>query len=117
MAASPTPPPRRLFTLRLLQQTTLVLVILCTCLGIGVMGYHYFDHLNWVDSFFNAALMLADEGPNTPVHTDEAKIFVGLYGLFSVVVFLTTVSVILAPGIQRSLRRLNLDALSDLENN
>lgn len=107
------PPPPPLLTPRekihrLLKQLVLITIIFSVWLFIGMLGYHHFDNCGWVDSFFYAALLIADEGPNYPHKTDEAKIFVGIYSLCNVIIFLSTLSVFIAPRIKEGLAFLHL---------
>ncbi len=93
---------------RFLRQAALVTIIFGVWLGVGMLGYHHFDGCNWVDSFFYAALLIADEGPNYPHKTDEAKIFVGIYSLLNIVIFLSTISVLLGPVMRKGMQMLHL---------
>jgi len=74
-------------------------------LGIGVLGYHFFAHLNWIDSLLNASMILGGMGPVEPLPTNAAKIFASLYALFSGLAFVGIVSVLLAPFVHRMLHR------------
>ncbi|MBL7931047.1 MAG: hypothetical protein JNL60_04050 [Bacteroidia bacterium] len=76
---------------------------------LGIMGYHYFFHLSWVDSLYNASMILTGMGPVDAAPNDSAKVFASLYALYSGVAFLTCVAVILSPAIHRFLHRFKLD--------
>lgn len=76
---------------------------------LGVVGYHYFFHLSWVDSLYNASMILTGMGPVDPAPGDSAKVFASIYALYSGVAFLTCVAVILSPVIHRFLHRFKLD--------
>ena len=52
-------------------------------LGIGMIGYHGFEKMPWVDAFVNAAMILSGMGPVATLQTDGGKIFAGCYALFS----------------------------------
>ena len=78
-------------------------------MSIGMVGYHYVAHLNGMDAFYNAAMILTGMGPVAPMETNAAKLFSGGYALFSGVIFLTTVAVLFAPLIHRFLHRMHLD--------
>lgn len=80
---------------------------------LGIAGYHYFFHLSWVDSFYNASMILTGMGPVAPAPDDPAKIFASVYALYSGVAFLTCVAVILSPVIHRFLHRFKLDVEQD----
>lgn len=77
---------------------------------IGMIGYKYIGHMDWVSAFYNAALILAGMGPANELTTDGAKIFGGVYSLFSGVIFLSTVAVMFAPLVHRFLHRIHLES-------
>ena len=70
-------------------------------LGIGVVGYHIFAHLSWIDSLMNASMILSGMGPVNSLPTNTAKIFASFYALFSGLAFIGIVSVLLAPFVHR----------------
>jgi hypothetical protein len=78
-------------------------------LAIGMVGYKSFTTLSWVESFQNAAMILAGMGPIDIMPDDPAKIFSGLYALFSGVVFVSTIAVMFAPVGHRLLHSLHLE--------
>lgn len=77
--------------------------------GTGTVGYRYFAHLAWVDSFYNACMILTGMGPVSVMQTNAAKIFSSLYALFSGIAFLSTVAVLFAPLAHRFLHLLHID--------
>jgi hypothetical protein len=79
-------------------------------LGIGILGYHFFANLNWIDSLLNASMILGGMGPVDPLKTNAAKIFASCYALFSGLAFIGIVSVLLAPFVHRMLHRFHADA-------
>ena len=78
-------------------------------LGIGIVGYHLFVGLGWLDALLNASMILTGMGPVDPVTTAGGKLFASAYALFSGVAFLTIVAVLLAPLIHRFLHRFHLE--------
>ena len=78
-------------------------------LGLGVMGYHYFNNLSWLDALLNASMILTGMGPVDPMINDSAKWFASLYAIFSGVAFLSTVAVFLSPAVHRFLHKLHID--------
>jgi hypothetical protein len=82
-------------------------------LVIGAVGYHATEGLSWLDATLNASMLLAGEGPIAPLHSDAGKVFATLYALFSGVVFITAVSVLLAPMVHRFLHRFHLEVSAD----
>lgn len=78
---------------------------------IGAIGYRYLPepHLSWVDSFYNAAMILGGMGPVAVLTSDTAKIFAAFYALFSGITFLSATSVLFAPFVHRFLHILHVD--------
>ena len=54
-------PPKE-FAKRVVNYALFSFLLLVISLGIGVVGYHYFGKLNWVDSTYNASLILTGMG-------------------------------------------------------
>jgi hypothetical protein len=79
-------------------------------LVIGVVGYMALADLSPVDAFLNASMILGGMGPVDPLNSDAAKIFAGLYALFSGIVFLVIAGVVLAPFLHRVLHRLHISS-------
>lgn len=96
------------FTIRLLNNSALALIFIAIALFIGVLGYHHFEKMNWVDAFANAAMILSGMGPFGPLSTTGGKIFAGLYALFSGLAFIGVVGIILAPIVHRFFHKLQL---------
>ncbi len=93
--------PRRAFYRRLARNAALAAAILFFSLVLGVLGYHQFEHMSWIDSFANASMILSGMGPFGELKTSSGKVFAGCYALFSGVVLLSTVAVFLAPLVHR----------------
>lgn len=75
--------------------------IIAISLLIGMWGYHYFEGMDGVQSYQNAAMILSGMGPVDTLHTEGGKIFAGTYALFSGVVFLAVIAVLIAPLFHR----------------
>jgi len=101
--------PRRQFFARLARSAWLGLVIIGGSLAIGMIGYHAFEHMSWLDAFANASMILSGMGPLAPIETPGGKFFAGCYALFSGVAFLTSVGVVFAPVVHRALHRFHLE--------
>jgi len=78
-------------------------------LGIGMVGYHHFENMNWVDAYVNAAMILSGMGPLTPLETTDGKIFAGTYALFSGIFFLFLIAIIFAPILHLFLHRFHME--------
>jgi hypothetical protein len=97
-----------LFIKRMLRYAFFSFLLISVSLGIGVVGYHYTNDLNWLDSLLNASMILTGMGPVDPMKNDAAKWFASFYSIFSGVVFLSTVAVFLSPMVHRLLHRLHV---------
>ena len=101
--------PFRDFLRRLLMHALLGLSVILGSLGAGVLGYHHFERLSWLDSLLNASMILGGMGPVNPVQTAGGKVFASIYALFSGIVFLVVVGIMMAPAGHRLLHRLHLE--------
>jgi len=97
------------FAKRVIRHFILAFLVLAAGLGIGVLGYHCFGELNWIDSLLNASMILGGMGPVDPLHSSAAKIFASCYALFSGLAFIGIASLIVAPFAHRILHRFHLD--------
>ncbi len=95
--------PRRLFYRRVLTFFLFSVVIIGCSLGVGILGYHFTEHLSWLDSLLNASMILGGMGPVDSLKTDAGKVFASFYALFSGMVFLVAVGVLIAPVVHRFL--------------
>ena len=103
------------FRRRLFRTTTMGLLLIAISLAIGIAGYKLFSPkpISWPDAFLNAAMILSGMGP---VETfagcndcDGAKIFAGLYALYSGLALISIAGVILSPVIHRFLHKFHLE--------
>jgi hypothetical protein len=100
---------RAKFLRRVGRHGLVALGVLVFGLGIGVLGYHWLAHLNWIDSLLNASMILGGMGPIDPLPNNAAKLFASFYALFSGLAFVGIVSVLLAPFVHRLLHRIHAE--------
>lgn len=105
--------PRSQFYRRILLYGIVSGGIILVSLAIGVLGYHYFENMPWIDALVNASMLLGGMGPVTPLHTDAGKLFASFYALFSGMVLLVAVGVLIAPVFHRILHRFHLEIKDD----
>lgn len=101
--------PAHLFLSRIIRHVLFGLTIIGISLGIGMMGYHHFEKMSWIDAYLNASMILSGMGPVASLETDEGKLFAGSYALFSGIVFLVVIAVIFAPLIHRFLHKFHVE--------
>lgn len=100
--------PTRAFLSRVGKHFLVAVCVIFGALGIGVLGYHEFENLPWLDSLLNASMILGGMGPVDPVKSTGGKLFASFYALFSGIVFLVAVGVIFAPLFHRFLHKFHL---------
>ena len=105
--------PRRAFLARLARASGIGLILVAICLVIGILGYHGFEKLSWVDAVANAAMILSGMGPMATLQTNGGKIFAGCYALFSGLAFITIIGIVLSPVAHRCLHKFHLDVSAE----
>jgi hypothetical protein len=101
--------PRKEYYRRLLHHAALGIMVIIISLGIGMIGYHFFENLPWIDAFVNAAMILSGMGPVATLQTDGGKIFAGCYALFSGLTLIAILGIIFAPVVHRALHKFHLE--------
>ncbi|NUO65015.1 MAG: hypothetical protein HOQ11_16395 [Gemmatimonadaceae bacterium] len=99
----PEVPPLRSFLRRLSARSIIGAGIFAGSLFVGAVGYHLTEQLPWLDATLNASMILTGEGPLAQLHTSGGKIFAIFYSLFSGIAFVTAVSVMMSPVLERFL--------------
>lgn len=102
-------PHTRHYVNKLIRNIVAGLLVLLFSVLIGTLGYHHYFNLGWVDSFYNASMILTGMGPVDKAINSSGKIFASFYAMYSGVAFLTSVAIILSPVLHRFLHRLRLD--------
>ena len=101
--------PRRLFLRRFARNFLVGLGLVGVSLAGGMAGYEYFEGMSPVDAFVNAAMILSGMGPLDQPQTFSAKLFSGVYALYSGLAVLAIAGIIFAPAIHRFLHYLHAD--------
>lgn len=97
------------FLIRLAWSMVFGVMLISAALVVGMLGYHWFEGMSWVDAFVNAAMILSGMGPLTPLVTKGGKIFAGFYALFSGLAFIVVVGIIFSPIVHRFFHKFHLD--------
>ena len=96
------------FLRRLVRHAGIAVAIVVISLAAGMLGYHFFEGLTWIDAFLNAAMILGGMGPINELHTIAGKIFAGVYALYSGLIVLIVAGVLFAPMFHRFLHHFHL---------
>ncbi len=100
---------RREFVVRVVRHLTLSLLVIAFALGVGVLGYKYFNHEEWVDALLDASMILGGMGPVSKLEGDGAKVFASFYALFSGLTFISMAGILVAPFAHRILHSFHLE--------
>lgn len=100
---------RAVFARRVARSLALGLALIAASLVVGIAGYMVFAHLSFIDAFLDAAMILGGMGPVATLDNDAAKIFAGLYALYSGLLLIVVTGIILAPVLHRVLHALHAD--------
>jgi hypothetical protein len=100
--------PMPVFIRRLAANFVLVLVLIAVSLAVGMAGYHDLEGMSWIDAFANASMILSGMGPLGELHTTGAKLFAGLYALYSGLFLIIAAGIVLAPLLHRLLHGMHL---------
>lgn len=99
----------RKFFIRLVNHSLVAFGLIAGSLGIGILGYHYFENLSWIDSLVNASMLLGGMGPVNSLQTPAGKLFASFYALYSGMIFLIIAGVLLAPVFHRFLHHFHME--------
>ena len=105
--------PMDAFLRRVAKGAVLSLGLIGFSVGVGMLGYHHFEHMTWIDAFANASMILSGMGPLQPMQTFDGKLFAGFYALYSGLAFITIAGVAFAPLFHRFLHRFHLEVPDD----
>ncbi len=101
--------PRNIY-IHLTRNFILGIFLIGAALFIGMLGYHNFENMPWVDSFLNASMILSGMGPVTPMTTISGKIFAGTYALFSGLAFIAIVVIVFSPIFHKFFRKIHMES-------
>jgi hypothetical protein len=101
---------RRQFIRRIVNHFGIVTAVIVVSLGVGMSGYRYFEGMDWIDAYLNAAMLLGGMGPVEPkLQTVSGKLFAGVYALYAGMVVLVAAGILMAPVFHRFIHRFHLE--------
>jgi hypothetical protein len=99
----------RVFRQRVLTELIKAGMILTGSLIMGILGYHYFANLDWIDSVYNASMILGGMGPVNEIQGMSAKLFASFYAIFSGIILIGLFGLVITPVLHRIMHRLHLE--------
>jgi hypothetical protein len=105
--------PLRQFAWRMSGHFALVAALVTFSLAVGMVGYRYLAPMPWVDAFLNSSMLLGGMGPVGELANDPAKIFAGCYALYAGLIFIVSLSIIMAPVVHRILHVVHAETADD----
>jgi hypothetical protein len=100
---------RAVFFRRVARSAAVGIGLIAGSLVLGMAGYMALAGLDFVDAFLNAAMILGGMGPVAALDNAGAKIFAGLYALYSGLLLIAVTGIVLAPMLHRVLHALHAD--------
>ncbi len=101
---------RRRFVRRVVNHFGIVTAVIVVSLGVGMAGYRFFEGMDWIDAYLNAAMLLGGMGPVEPkLQTVNGKLFAGVYALYAGMVVLVAAGILMAPVFHRFVHRFHLE--------
>ena len=100
---------RRAFLRRLGSTTLVALALIAGSLLLGMLGYHVFERLSWIDSFLNASMLLGGMGPIEQPQTYAGKLFAGSYALYCGLAVIAVAAILLSPIVHRLLHSFHVE--------
>lgn len=104
-----------LFLRRLLNSLSLGAVLIILSMLVGMIGYHFLEHLSWLDAYVNAAMILSGMGPLAQPQSPGGKIFAGAYALYSGFAVLVIAGIAFAPVAHRILHKFHASEEVELD--
>jgi hypothetical protein len=101
---------RAVFLRRLTKYALLASGFIVASLVIGMLGYHHFEGMPWIDAFVNSAMLMGGMGPVSELHTDAGKLFAGFYALYCGLIVIIAIGIVAAPLLHRILHHFHLEA-------
>ncbi len=101
--------PTHVFIRRMVGYFVFVIVLIGAALLIGVLGYHFFDSLSWVDALLEASMILGGMGEINPLTNSAAKVFASMYALFSGLLFIAIMGILFTPILHRLMHSFHME--------
>ena len=105
--------PRSVYVRKVALHATGATALIAGSLLTGMAGYHWLEHLPWIDALLNASMIMGGMGPVDPVRSTAGKLFASVYALYCGLLLLVCAGIILAPVLRRFLHQFHLEIDGD----
>ena len=105
--------PLPVFRRRLITAGSLGAMLISGSLAIGIGGYMLTEHLEPIDAFLNAAMILSGMGPLHNPESVGGKLFAGLYAIYCGFAVLAIAALMFAPVVHRIFHRFHIENVED----
>lgn len=99
----------KVYRKRVLKELLKAFFILAGWLCIGISIYHFIAHLSWIDSIYNASMIVGGMGPVNSLSSEIAKLFASVYAVVSGVILIGLFGLVFTPVLHRILHRLHIE--------
>ena len=96
------------FARPLAKNVGLALGLILVSLAVGILGYRYFERIDFSRSFGHAAMILGGMGPYGEPKNESSEVFEGVYALYAGLVLVGVTGLILTPVFHRVMHQLHL---------
>jgi hypothetical protein len=98
----------REFVSRMLRHGGWALILLGGSLGIGILGFHYFSRLQWIDALLNAAMLLGGMGPIGDMGPTGGKLFASAFAIYAGLIIIAASGILFTPVFHRLMHKFHL---------
>ena len=99
----------RAFFQRMMHHGSFVAALVGLSVIMGMSGYHWLGDKTWLDSFVNACMLLGGMGQVGDVTPTAGKVFSALFSLYGGLVFIVSLTTLLAPVMHRVIHKFHWD--------
>lgn len=103
---------RHRFYKRLFFHFTLTLLLVTLSLAVGIVGLMYLEGMSFHKAFMHTAILLSGQGLVEKPVTEAGHWFMGVFGLYSGLIFLISLGVLMTPTIHRIVHKLHWEVES-----
>ncbi len=94
---------------RMLRHAGYVFRFALISIGVGMAGFHFLAHQEWIDAFLNTTMLLGGMGPVGEIQSTGGKLFAGVFALYAGLAFIASFAVLTAPVLHRLIHRFHAE--------